>query len=125
MQVVARWCVTHRLVVVGAMAAGAGGHLPRQLGHRQQLRSEHDPVRYAERRRGDLLQRAAPAQSGDTEQIVFQVKAGTVDNPAVRTQLTAMLGQVSTLPYVASVTSPYTAGGHGRSARARPSPSPR
>ena len=55
-----------------------------------------------------LLQRAVPGQSGDTEQIVFQTKTGTVHAPAVQKQIQTMLGRVSHLPYVSSVTSPYS-----------------
>src|SRR5260370_16165650 len=39
--------------------------------------------------------------------MVFEAKTGTVDNPAGQAQITAMLGQVSHLPDVSSVTSPY------------------
>jgi len=42
---------------------------------------------------------------------VFQTNTGTVDNPAVESQITAMLGRVSHLPDVSSVTSPYTPAG--------------
>jgi len=55
-----------------------------------------------------LLQRAVPGQSGDTEQIVFQTKTGTVKAPAVQKQIQTMLGRVSQLRYVSGVTSPYT-----------------
>ncbi|HEY4462220.1 MAG TPA: efflux RND transporter permease subunit [Streptosporangiaceae bacterium] len=55
----------------------------------------------------NLLQQAVPGQSGDTEQIVFQTKTGTVNNPAVQAQIQSMLGQVSHLRYVSGVTSPY------------------
>jgi RND superfamily putative drug exporter len=58
-----------------------------------------------------LLQRAAPSVSGDTEQIAFESKGGTVTDPAVRAQIQGMLTQVSQLRYVGSVTSPYTAAG--------------
>jgi RND superfamily putative drug exporter len=58
-----------------------------------------------------LLQRAVPGQSGDTEQIVFETKTGTVGSAAVREEIQAMLGQVSHLRYVSGVTSPYTPAG--------------
>ena len=55
-----------------------------------------------------LLQRAVPGQSGDTEQIVFETKTGTVNAPAVQKQIQTMLGRVSHLRYVSGVTSPYS-----------------
>ncbi|MDQ2727926.1 MAG: MMPL family transporter, partial [Actinomycetota bacterium] len=61
----------------------------------------------------NLLQKAAPGQAGDSEQIVFQATSGKVTSPAVQSNVQAMLAQVGHLPYVSSVTSPYsTAGAH-------------
>jgi len=54
-----------------------------------------------------LLQRAAPKASGDTDQIVIAAKQGHITDPAVRTQIEAMLAKVARLPHVSEVTSPY------------------
>jgi RND superfamily putative drug exporter len=54
----------------------------------------------------DTLERAAPAQAGDTLQIVVQDGAG-LDDPGVRERVDAMLDDVGGLPHVASVASPY------------------
>jgi RND superfamily putative drug exporter len=111
MQVVARWCVRHRLVVVGlwllVLAATFVGSSAAGSNYAQSTKLSGTPSAAA----AQLLQQAAPGQSGDTEQIVFQTKNGTVDNPAVRAQITAMLGQISRLPNVSGVTSPYTPAG--------------
>jgi RND superfamily putative drug exporter len=111
MHVVARWCATHRLVVVGlwllVLAATFLGSSATGSNYTQSTTLSGTPSAAA----ASLLQQAVPGQSGDTEQIVFQTKTGTVDNPAVESQITAMLGQVSHLPYVSSVTSPYTPAG--------------
>jgi RND superfamily putative drug exporter len=111
MRIVARWCVTHRLVVVGlwlaVLAATFLGSSVTGSNYATSTTLSGTPSAAA----AQLLQQAVPGQSGDTEQIVFQAKTGTVDNPAVQAQITAMLGQVSHLPYVSSVTSPYTPAG--------------
>jgi RND superfamily putative drug exporter len=111
MHVVARWCVTHRLVVVGlwllVLAATFLGSSAAGSNYAQSTTLSGTPSAAA----AQLLQQAAPGQSGDTEQIVFQAKTGTVDSPAVRNQITAMLEQVSHLRYVSSVTSPYSPAG--------------
>ena len=111
MQVVARWCVTHRLVVVGiwllVLVGTFFGSSAIGSNFAQSTSLPGTPSAAA----ANLLQRAAPAQSGDTEQIVFQFKSGTVADPAVRAQITTMLGRVSKLPYVFTVTSPYSAAG--------------
>ena len=111
MHVVARWCATHRLVVVGlwllVLAATFLGSSAAGSSYAQGTTLSGTPSATAAR----LLQQAVPGQSGDTEQIVFQAKTGTVDSPAVRNQITSMLGQVSRLRYVSSVTSPYSPAG--------------
>jgi putative drug exporter of the RND superfamily len=111
MRIVARWCVTHRLVVVGlwllVLAATFLGSSAAGSSYAQSTTLSGTPSAAA----AQLLQQAVPGQSGDTEQIVFQVKTGTVDSPAVESQITAMLGQVSHLAHVSSVTSPYRPAG--------------
>ena len=59
----------------------------------------------------ELLQRSAPAQAGDSDQIVWQVSTGSVTDPAIEQRMSTMLARVSRLPQVASVASPYRPGG--------------
>jgi RND superfamily putative drug exporter len=59
----------------------------------------------------NLLQKVAPKASGDREQIVVAVKQGKVTDPAVRSQVEAMLTKVAALGDVASVASPYVPAG--------------
>src|SRR6516165_7704189 len=105
MRIVAEWCVSHRLVVAGlwllVLAATFLGSSATGSNYAQSTTLSGTPSAAA----AQLLQQAVPGQSGDTEEIVFQAKTGTVANPAVRAQVVAMLGQISRLPYVSSVTS--------------------
>src|SRR5579863_8942400 len=111
MHVVARWCAAHRLVVAGlwllVLAATFLGSSAAGSNYAQSTTLSGTPSAAA----ASLLQQAVPGQSGDTEQVVFQANTGTVANPAVESQITAMLGRVSHLPDVSSVTSPYTPAG--------------
>ena len=59
----------------------------------------------------NLLEQAFPGHAGDQETIVWRASAGSVSAPAVRARITAMLGQVTAAPAVASVSSPYSARG--------------
>jgi putative drug exporter of the RND superfamily len=59
----------------------------------------------------DLLLRSAPAQAGDSDQIVWQVSHGSVWDPTIEQRMSAMLARVSHLPEMASVASPYLPGG--------------
>ncbi len=59
----------------------------------------------------DLLKRDFPAQSGDSDQIVFHVHSGGVAEPAVRARVTPVLEQIARLPHVSGVVSPYSPAG--------------
>jgi RND superfamily putative drug exporter len=55
----------------------------------------------------DLLSSHFSAEAGDSDQIVFRTRRGTLANPTVRAQIEGVLGKVARLPHVASVLSPY------------------
>ena len=59
----------------------------------------------------DLLKREFSAQAGDTDQIVWTAKRGSVTDAEVRARIAAMLAEVSKLKHVTGVVSPYTATG--------------
>jgi RND superfamily putative drug exporter len=61
-----------------------------------------------------LLASTVPAQSGDSDTIVWHVATGTVRDPAVMERMSAALTRIATFPEVASVISPY---GPGRTAQ--------
>ena len=64
-----------------------------------------------------LLEKAFPGHAGDQDTIVWRASHGTVRIPAVRAEITAMLGKVAAAPAVASVISPYSARGAGQVSR--------
>lgn len=107
MPAIARWCTTHRKwVVIGWIVLLFGvNFLAAQAG--TEYSNNFTLPNSDAQRASDLLAKSFPAQAGDRDQIVFKVKQGTVDDPAVREHMTAMFDQVSTLPHVASVISPY------------------
>ena len=59
----------------------------------------------------NLLTRDFPAQSGDTDTIVWSVRSGSVSDAAVRARIEPMLRRVAQLPHVRGVASPYGPGG--------------
>src|SRR5579863_5246610 len=58
----------------------------------------------------DLLQSRFPAQAGDSDQIVFHARTGTLGAPAIRRAVAAVVARVSKLPHVTAVVSPYSDG---------------
>ncbi len=110
----ARWSTTHRLYVVlgwillifvvNGLAQSAGTEYSNNF-----TLPNSDAQRAA-----DLLQKSFPAQAGDRDQIVFRVEHGTVLAPAVRARMSAMFTEVSKLPHVSAVISPYAGAAAGK-----------
>ena len=115
MRSLARWCVRHRLAVLGLwLMVLAGAFLGQSaLGshYATSTRLSGTPSAAA----ATLLQRAVPGQSGDTEQIVFQARTGTVTTPAVPKRINGVLGRCRTCGTVSGVTWPYTRRAQSRS----------
>jgi putative drug exporter of the RND superfamily len=111
MSALARWCCHHRFVVITAWA----GLLIGLAVMSQAVKTSYDnSLTLSGTGSGNaqaLLQRLAPAQAGDSDQIVWQVSHGGVTDPAIEQRMSAMLARVSHLPEVASVASPYLPGG--------------
>jgi putative drug exporter of the RND superfamily len=108
MSALARWCFQHRFVVITAWI----GVLIGLAAMSQAVKTTYDNSFVlpgtGSGSAQELLQRSAPAQAGDSDQIVWQVRHGSVTDPAIEQRMSAMLARVSQLPEVASVASPYT-----------------
>jgi RND superfamily putative drug exporter len=111
MRSLARWCVRHRLAVLGIWLVVLAGAFFGQSVLGSHYASGTTLSGTPSAAAASLLQRAVPGQSGDTEQIVFQARTGTVAAPAVQERIHSMLGRVAHLRYVSSVTSPYSPAG--------------
>lgn len=59
----------------------------------------------------DLLAKHFPAAKGDTDQIVFHARSGTLADPPTKARITAALSRVAHDPPVGSVVSPFSRGG--------------
>jgi putative drug exporter of the RND superfamily len=110
MRSIARWCVTHRrMVLVGWLVVLVGlTVLSQSVGTDYKNSFSLNGTQSFEAQ--NLLQRSAPKAAGDKEQVVLAVDHGRVTAPAVRARAQAMLAKIATLPEVASVGSPYAAG---------------
>src|SRR3954454_1282979 len=113
MSSLARWCYRRRFVVVGLWLVGVIvlGSLVAAAGNKY---TDSFTLPGTESTRAlNLLQKSFPAQSGDTDQIVFHTPTGSVKDPEVKAWVQAMLAKVADKPHVASVVSPYApAGAH-------------
>ena len=111
MAVFARWCYRHRIVVVVAWLLILGGVIgaDRTLGNAYSNSFTLPGTESAKAL--SLLSAALPKQSGDSDSIVWHVSSGTVNDPSVRTRVTALLQLVAKSRSVAAVRSPYAPAG--------------
>jgi RND superfamily putative drug exporter len=115
----ARWSTTHRkYVVIGWLLLLIGVNMLAQSAGTSYSNNFTLPNSGAQRA-ADLLQRSFPAQAGDRDTIVFKVSSGSVKDPAVRARMESMFAQVSKLPHVSSVISPYAAASAGKAISAQ------
>src|SRR3954469_16248784 len=104
----ARVCSAHRwrtffawllaLVVLQGIAAGVGT---------KKISSFRLPGTESQRAY-DLLADHFPAAKGDTDQIVFRARQGTLNDPATKARIQAALAKVKKAPSVGTVDSPYS-----------------
>jgi len=108
MAVFARWCYRHRIVVVVAwlVVLGTVIGVDHTVGNAYSNSFSLPGTESAKAL--NLLSATLPKQSGDSDSIVWHVSSGTVNDPSVRTRITALLQLVAKAPSVAAVTSPYT-----------------
>src|SRR5437588_644683 len=108
---VGRWAARHRrLVVLGWIVAlvgayGASSAVGTNYSNSFSLKGTDS------QRAVDLLKRDFPAQSGDSDQIVFHARSGSVTGPAVKAHVARVLAQIARLPHVSGVVSPYSPAG--------------
>src|SRR6202011_5046448 len=108
---VGSWAAGHRrLVVLGWIVAlvgafGASSAVGTNYSNSFSLKGTDS------QRAVDLLKRDFPAQSGDSDQIVFHARSGSVTEAAVRARVAPVLGQIARLPHVSGVVSPYSSAG--------------
>jgi putative drug exporter of the RND superfamily len=111
MSAIARWCFRHRyVVIVGWLALLVG-----LAGLNQAVKSTYNNSfslpGTGSTTAQQLLAKALPAQAGDQDTIVWHVSNGSVRDASVVSRMSRTLRQVSAIPEVAAVASPY--GSHG------------
>jgi len=111
MRRLASWCFRHKFIVViawVALIAGANAiHSAAGSAYSDNFKLPNTESFNAIR----LLQRNAPKQSGDTDQVVFAVKHGRLTDPAIAARIQAVLRSLATTPHVTTIRSPFSPGG--------------
>jgi putative drug exporter of the RND superfamily len=110
MRNIARWCFTHRWIVLGGWIAAVVVLIVVHAGAGSNYKDEFKLSGTDSFDALHLLQKSAPKASGDQEQIVVAVKDGKLTDPANKARVASMLTTVGKLPHVASVASPFADG---------------
>ncbi|MDX6615121.1 MAG: putative drug exporter of the superfamily [Solirubrobacterales bacterium] len=111
---IARWCSAHRKTVIASWVVVLIGVSVGSSAVGTNYANNSSSGNTESQRATNLLQRDFPTQAGDTDQIVFKAKSGSVNDPTVRSQIQPMLVKVAKLPHVSGVVSPYSAAGKGQ-----------
>jgi RND superfamily putative drug exporter len=110
MRALATWSFRHRKLVLAGWLVVVAGIFMSSLAAGTRYSSSFSLPNTDSTKALNLLQADAPAQSGDTEQVVVASASGaTLTTPAVHAQVNALLAKLATLPDVKSVVSPYSA----------------
>ncbi len=111
MTTLARWCYRHRLVVlilwVGALLGlgFAGSAAGTNYADTFTLPNTDSTRAY------DLMEKAFPERSGDTDTVVWKVDGGTAKDASVRSRIEPALEEIGRMKGVGEVSSPYAAEG--------------
>jgi putative drug exporter of the RND superfamily len=114
MSAIARLCIRHRFAVIAAWVIVLIGLSALAQAAKSDYNNSFSLPGTGSTTAQQLLARTVPAQSGDSDTIVWQVRAGTVRDPAVAARMSGVLNRISKFPEVAAVTSPYGPGGAGQ-----------
>jgi putative drug exporter of the RND superfamily len=105
-----RWTIAHRGIVLLSwfvFALGLFGLL-QAAGTRK---ANNFSLAHTDSQRAvDLLKSRFPAQAGDSDQIVFQMRSGELTDASARAVIVPLLERIRRLPHVTGVVSPYQSG---------------
>ena len=117
MSFIARWCFRHRFAVIAAWVLALIALTALAQAVKAEYSDSFSLPGTDSTTAQQLLASTVPAQSGDSDTIVWHVGTGTVRDPAVMTRMSAALTRIATFPEVASVISPYGPGGTAQISR--------
>ncbi|MFC8125095.1 MMPL family transporter [Streptomyces sp. NPDC057302] len=108
MAALARWCVTHRLLVILLWLAALGGAASAAALTGSAYSNDYEVPGTESGRATQLLNEGFEGLGGDSDTVVWRTEAGTTVRAAdVEQTMTGALDRIEAMPAVASVSSPY------------------
>ncbi|MER5439624.1 MMPL family transporter [Streptomyces sp. NPDC002790] len=114
MAALARWCVRHRLVVVLLWLTALLGTSAAAAVAGSAYSNDYEAPGTESGRATQLLNENFSGLGGDSDTVVWHIEGSTVRAADVEKTMSNTLGELAGLPGVASVGSPYEAGGTGQ-----------
>jgi len=107
MSAIGRWCFRHRFAVIAAWVLVLVGLGALSQAVKSNYNNSFSLPGTGSTTAQQLLAKTIPDQAGDSDTIVWQVSHGTVRDAAVTTRMSGVLKQITAMPEVAAVVSPY------------------
>ncbi|MFI6880921.1 MMPL family transporter [Streptomyces sp. NPDC050400] len=114
MAALARWCVSHRLVVVLLWLLALGGTSAAAAVAGSAYSNDYEAPGTESGRATQLLDEGFHGLGGDSDTVVWHIDGSTVRAADVETTMSNALDEIGKLPGVSSVGSPYEAAGAAR-----------
>ncbi|MBT2412893.1 MMPL family transporter [Streptomyces sp. ISL-12] len=113
----ARWCYRHRLVVLVLWAGAVFGLVAGGSAAGTSYSNVFSLPDTDSSEAFDLMEKAFPESSGDTDTVVWKVDEGSVRDASVRSRIEPALEQIGRMEGVGAVSSPYGADGAAQVSR--------
>jgi len=107
MSAIGRWCFRHRFAVIAAWVLVLVGLGALSQAVKSNYNNSFSLPGTGSTTAQQLLAKTIPDQAGDSDTIVWQVSHGTVRDAAVTTRMSGVLKQITAMPEVTAVVSPY------------------
>ncbi|MEU6348811.1 MMPL family transporter [Streptomyces sp. NPDC047072] len=114
MAALARWCVRRRLLVVLLWLVALAGVSTAAALTGSAYSNDYEVPGTESGRATQLLEEGFPSLGGDSDSVVWKVDSGSVRDADVEQTMTQTLDEISELPGVAAVVSPYDTAGTGQ-----------
>jgi RND superfamily putative drug exporter len=105
---IARWCFRHRFIVIILWVVALLGAFGAAKALGTNYSNSFSLPNTDSTRALSLLQSVSPSSTGETDNIVWHVKNGTVLDSVTKQAVSTMLTKISAIPEVGSVESPYS-----------------
>src|ERR1700722_10949076 len=109
MPAIARWCFSHRKLVLVLWLVAFIGFFAADFAAKPAYSSKFQIPNTESTRALNILKANFPTASGEADQIVMETKHGTFSSPTEVSEAKALLSKVAALPGITTVISPFGA----------------